>query len=492
MIIAMTPSYPTDYLIDLVRELCKQSSETEWIEFKVNNANPQRIGEYISALANSAAFYQKVNAYMVWGVQNGTHEIVGTNFNPFTTKKGNEPLENWLLRFLEPRMDFRFFEIMVDEKPVVILEVDSASHKPVAFSGIEYIRIGASKKDLKECPEKERALWRVFDVVRFEKEIAVERIKGDAILHIIDYTAYFNLLKIPIPNTRETILGILKQEELIVPNDASSWNITNLGAILFARDLKDFPHLKRKALRISQYFGNSKTVESRTKEIFKGYAVGFDLIIDSIESYLVNYEVVERIYRKEIRVFPAIAIRELVANALIHQDFLMRGTGPEVEIFDDRIEITNPGAPLVEVQRILDYPPVSRNEALVSLMRRFDLCEERGIGIDKVVEQIEYSHLPSPKFEIFPNHTRVVLFGPKSVVEMSDTERLQACYMHASLKYVQKGALTISSLQERFGLDEKSKATVSHYIHEAVEAGLIKPMDKDASQKDVKYVPYWA
>ena len=488
----MTPPYSTDYLIDLVLELCKQPHETEWIEFKVNNANPQRIGEYISALANSAALCQKVHAYMVWGVKNGTHEIVGTNFTPFAAKKGNEPLESWLLRLLVPRIDFRFFEVIVNDKPVVILEISSASHSPIAFGGIEYVRIGATKRNLKEYPEKERALWRVFDVVRFENEIAAEQIEGDSIIHIIDYTAYFNLLKIPIPQTQKTILSILNQEKLIVKNDAGKWNITNLGAILFARDLSDFPHLKRKALRISQYFGTSKTVESRTKEICKGYAVGFDLIIDSIDSYLVNYEIVERIYRKEIRVFPAIAIRELVANALIHQDFFMRGTGPEVEIFDDRIEITNPGAPLVEVQRILDYPPASRNEALVSLMRRFDLCEERGIGIDKVVEQIEYNHLPSPKFIIYPTHTQVVLFGPKSVSEMSNAEHLQSCYLHASLKYVQKSALTVSSLQERLGMTEENKATVSSYISKAVEANLIKPIDTDIPEEFMKYVPYWA
>ncbi len=488
----MTPPYPTDYLIDLVRELCKQSCETEWIEFKVNNANPQRIGECISALANSAALYQKVHAYMIWGVKNRTHEIVGTNFNPSTAKNGNEPLENWLLRLLEPRIDFRYFEVMVDDKPVVMLEVNSAWHKPVAFSGIEYIRIGASKKPLMEYPEKERSLWKTFDVVRFAKEIAAERINEESIFHTIDYTAYFNLLKIPIPNTREAILGILKQEELIVPNDAGSWDVTNLGAILFARDLNDFPQLKHKAFKITQYFGNSKTVESRTKEICKGYAVGFDLIIDSIDSYLVDSEVAKRIYRKKVRVYPAIALHELVANAIIHQDFLIRGTGPEVEIFDDRIVITNPGAPVVEVQRILDYPPVSRNEALVSLVRRFDLCKERGIGIDKVVEQIEYNHLPSPKFEIFPNHTRVVLFGPKSVDEMSDAEHLQSCYLHASLKYVQNSALTVSSLQERFGMEEDNKATLLSYVSKAVEANLIKPVDTEAPQEFMKYVPYWA
>ncbi len=90
--------------------------------------------------------------------------------------------------------------------------------------------------------------------------------------------------------------------------------------------------------------------------------------------------------------FPELAIRELVANALIHQDFSVTGAGPTVEIFDDRIDITNPGEPLVDTQRFLDTPPRSRNEALASLMRRARICEERGSGIDKVVLEVELLH----------------------------------------------------------------------------------------------------
>ena len=90
------------------------------------------------------------------------------------------------------------------------------------------------------------------------------------------------------------------------------------------------------------------------------------------------------------------AVRELVANALIHQDFSVTGAGPMVEIFDGRIEITNPGEPLVDTRRFLDNPPASRNEALTSLMRRFDICEERGSGIDKVVAEVERHQLPAP------------------------------------------------------------------------------------------------
>lgn len=190
--------------------------------------------------------------------------------------------------------------------------------------------------------------------------------------------------------------------------------------------------------------------------------------------------------------FPELAVRELVANALIHQDFFSTGTGPMVEIFDDRIEITNPGEPLVDTQRFVDTPPRSRNEALASLMRRIRICEERGSGIDKVGFQVELFQLPAPLFEVPQGFTRAVLFAHKPLSEMDKGERVRACYLHACLRYVTRRALTNASLRERFGVAQKNMATVSRYIREAVEAGMIKPVDGRAARRLRSYVPFWA
>ncbi len=102
-----------DYVTGLVHELRKLPNETEWLEFKRNDASPQDIGEYLSALANSAALYGKTHGYMVWGIDDATHEIVGTTFNPVKTKVGNEELENWLLHLLNPKIDFRFHSAVI-------------------------------------------------------------------------------------------------------------------------------------------------------------------------------------------------------------------------------------------------------------------------------------------------------------------------------------------------------------------------------------------
>jgi len=488
----MTGIRSNEYIDGLVRELCKLPHETEWVEFKGNNQDPHLIGEYISALSNAAALNGKAFAYMVWGVEDGSHVFTGTSFSPASAKKGNEPLETWLLRLLSPKIHFGFFELNLDGHSVVLLEIGRAFRHPVRFQNEAFIRVGQVKKPLKDAPERERELWRILDRTLFEDLPAVEHISSDEVLRMLDYTVYFDLLELPLPANREGILTALKNDNLIRACEAGGWDITNLGAILFAKKLGDFPQLKRKAIRVIQYRGAGRTDTLREQEISKGYASGFEGLITYIHGLLPVNEVIEKALRKTVAVFPELAVRELVANALIHQAFFVTGAGPMVEIFDDRIEITNPGEPLVDTQRFVDTPPKSRNETLASMMHRLRICEERGSGIDKVIAQIEIYQLPAPLFEVPEGFTRVVLFAHKPLIAMDKAERVRACYLHACLKYVSREFLTNASLRERFGVEEKNKAAVSRYIREAVDAGVIKPFDEDAARKLMKYVPFWA
>ena len=181
-----------------------------------------------------------------------------------------------------------------------------------------------------------------------------------------------------------------------------------------------------------------------------------------------------------------------MANALIHQDFFVTGAGPTVEIFDDRIEITNPGEPLVDTQRFVDTPPRSRNEAVASLMRRFRICEERGSGIDKVVFQVELFQLPAPLFERPEGFTRTVLFAHKPLSAMGKPDRIRACYLHACLCYVMRQPMTNASLRERFGIASTNKAMASRLLREALGAGMIRLVNEEVGHKSRSYVPFWA
>jgi ATP-dependent DNA helicase RecG len=476
----------------LLRELLALSGETEWLEFKCNYANPEEIGEYLSAIANAAALHGKQKGYVVWGVDGGKRQVVGTEFKPRQMKKGNEELENWLGRLLEPRLDFRIHEFTHEGKPVVLFEVPAASYMPVRFHGEEFIRVGSYKKKLKDYPDKEKTLWALFRHETFESGLARRAATAEEVLALIDYPAFFELLGQKLPENRSGILDRLLRERVIVEAGADRFDITNLGAVLFARRLDQFETLARKAVRVILYKGPHRIETIKEQTGNKGYAVGFEGLLGFLNDQLPRNEQIGQALRREVRMYPEIAIRELVANALIHQDFSLTGTGPTVEIFPDRIEITNPGTPLIDPLRFIDEPPRSRNEALASLMRRLNMCEERGSGVDKVIFQVELFQLPAPDFQVTSRHTKAVLYAPKKLDAMDQQDRIRACYQHACLCWVSNKTMTNATLRQRFGIAEANAAMASRIIRDTVEAGLIKRSDPEStSRKHARYVPFW-
>jgi ATP-dependent DNA helicase RecG len=489
---AVSANRDPEYYAGLVRELCKLPNETEWVEFKVNNSHPEEAGEYISALANSAALNGKAHGYLVWGVEDESHSIVGTQFDPASLRKGNEPLETWLLRLLRPRIHFRFVELNLDEKSVVCMEVERAVRHPVSFSGTEYVRIGEVKKPLKEAPDRERDLWRIFDDTPFESLVAAERVDAADVLQLLDYPAYFDLLNLPLPSTAATIVTALADDGIIRACAAGGWDITNLGAILLAKQIDRFAKLSRKAIRVVQYRGSGRTEALKEQIDNKGYAAGFEGLLAYINGILPANEIVGEALREAVPMFPELAVRELVANALIHQEFSTTGAGPMVEIFNDRIEITNPGHPLVDTARFVDSPPRSRNEALASMMRRFRICEERGSGIDKVVFEVELFQLPGPLFEAPNGSTRAVLFAHKDLRDMDKPDRVRACYLHACLCHVTNRRMTNTTLRKRFGIADQNASVASRLLNEAVAAGAIAIQDQTVGTRSRCYVPFWA
>ncbi len=468
-------------------------AETEWLEFKENRAEPDDVGEYVSGISNSATLHGRDTGFIVWGVRDGTRELVGTGFQPRQRKIGNEELEPWLAFHLSPRLDLRIRQFVCDGKPVVLIQVPAATHTPVRFKHVEYVRIGSCKKKLADFPEKERALWALLSRTSFEQGVAQRDVAPGDVLKLLDYRAYFELLGQGLPEDRSGILDRLRQEDFIVSVSGERYNVTNLGAILFAKDLDAFGGLARKAVRVIVYRGTNRVETKREQQGRLGYAPAFERLIGFINDQLPQSEEIGEALRRENRMYPAVAIRELVANALIHQDLHLTGTGPTVEIFDGRVEITNPGVPLVDTLRFMDNPPRSRNETLAAFMRRISVCEERGSGIDKVVSAVELSQLPAPDFVVTDNHTKVVLFAPKKWAKMDRGDRVRACYQHACLMYVSNLRMTNATLRKRFGISEENYSMVSRVIGEAIGAGLVKPYDPESSSKrHASYLPFWA
>lgn len=475
----------------LLADLCRERQETPWLEFKENNGNPQEVGEYISALSNSAALAGRGAGYLVWGATDVGHRVVGTSFDPHTTRKGGEDLIPWLARMLEPHVSFEFKKVSVGGLTVWILEVAAARHRPTAFAGTEYIRVGSYKKKLREYPEFERKLWKSFETETFETGVARDRLDENAVLDLIDYPEYFRVLKRPLPEGRRGIIESLEAEGLIEKSSVG-WAVTNLAAVLFARDFSGVSAVARKAVRVVQYRGTSRVETVREQEGARGYAVGFEGLIGFLMGMLPANEVIGQALRTQTPMYPELAVRELVANMMIHQDFTVAGAGPMIEVFDDRIEIRNPGTPIIDPLRFIDAPPKSRNEALAGMMRRAGVCEERGSGWDKIASQAEVHQLPSPRIDVVESSTTVTLFAPRELAAMDKDERIRAVYQHACLRYVSSQKVTNTSVRERFGIGQNSSAAASRLLNDAMTAGLITLYDPTVGARARRYVPYWA
>jgi predicted HTH transcriptional regulator len=323
----------------------------------------------------------------------------------------------------------------------------------------------------------------------FETESAKDGLDISDIVKLLSTETYFDLMKLPYPSTQQGVVDKFIEENLVVKNEG--YSITKLGAVLFAKNLRDFEGLERKSVRVIVYKGKNKVETTREQIGSKGYAIGFSGLVDWVNGQLPANEEIGKALRKDAKMYPEIAIRELVANALIHQDLTEKGF-PMIEIFSDRIEISNPGIPLVTPERFIDGY-LSRNDRLADLMRRMGFCEEKGSGLDKVIFYNELYQLPPIDVIVTDNRTRVSIFSYKTLNELDKKEKIRACYQHACLKYVSNEKMTNQSLRERFKIEDQNSATASRIIRDSLESKLIKEDDPESkSRKYASYLPFWA
>lgn len=455
--------------------------ENEHLEFKEakQQYDSTKLLRYCVALANEGG------GYLVLGVSDkAPRKVVGTQ-----AFLNSGEIKAKILEALRIRVDVQ--EVQHPDGRVLVFEVPARPiGQPLHHEGAYLMRSG---EDL--VPMSADRLRRIFAEGRpdFLSQDASWALDADAVVAMLDVQTFFDLLKLPLPATREGMIERLLDEKL-VRVDGPQLRITNLGALLLAKDMRQFETLQRKTVRMVKYQGKNKLETERDRIGQKGYAVGFEGLIGYINSQLPMNERIGQALREEVRLFPEPAIRELVANALVHQDFEETGGSVMVEIYADRIEISNPGQPLIPAERFVDEYK-SRNERLADLMRRMGICEEKGSGIDKVVSSTEYYQLPALDVRVSPLHTTVVLFAHKAFADMEPGERVRACYLHCCLKYVSNEKMTNQSLRERFKLeDSRAKtASVSQIIAAAALQKLIKLDDPDnASKRYAKYVPFWA
>lgn len=469
--------------LDTLTRWLATPAESEHLEFKEakQQFDTAKLLRYCVALANEGG------GHLVLGVSDKLpRRVVGTQ--AFVAATDLNDIKSRIVDKLRIRVEA--VELAHTDGRVLVFEVPSRpTGQPLDFEGAYLMRAG---EDL--VPMTPDQLRRIFAEGQPDwfVQAAKERASADEVIALLDTQTYFDLSRMPYPTTREGVLSRLAGEGLITQT-AAGWTITNLAAILLAKRLDGFsPMLARKAPRVVIYEGTDKTRTREDKPGNRGYAVGFESLVDFVHSAAPQNHSIEQVVREEVKMFPKQALRELIANALVHQDFSATGASVMIEMYADRVEISNPGTPPISVERFIDEFR-SRNERLADFMRRLGICEEKGSGVDKVVKAAEVFQLPAPDFRVGEVRTTAVLFAHQDFSAMSKTDRVRACYQHCCLMYVSNQRMSNQSLRERFGLPESKAATVSLVIGAAKEAGVIKADESETSStRYARYLPFWA
>lgn len=458
-------------------------AESERLEFKEAKTqfHVDRLLRCCAALANEGG------GYLVLGVSDTPpRRVVSTG--AFPSESALNDLKARIVDKLRLRVDVT--ELAHRHGRVLVFEVPSRPMgQAISYDGAFLMRAGEDTVAM--TPD---ALKRIFaeDAQDWFDGVARADADADDVVALLDTQSYFELLRLPYPTSRDGVLERLVSEGLI-GRTAGGWYITNLAAILLAKRLDAFsPALARKAPRVVLYDGVNKLKTRDDRPGSRGYAIAFENLVDFVHASAPKNRFIEEAVRQEVKMFPRQALRELIANALVHQDFQATGASVMIEMYDDRVEISNPGVPPVPVERFIDEYR-SRNERLADLMRRMGICEEKGSGIDKVVDAAEMFQLPAPDFRAGALRTTVVLFAHQEFGDMSRADRIRACYQHCCLRYVTNRRMSNQSLRERFRLGESSSATVSLIIGATKDVGLIKLDNTETnSTRYARYLPFWA
>lgn len=473
---------------NIIKDLKNRNSETPCIEVKETQLEKDKLGETIAGISNSCLLEDREFGYIIFGVKDDTWEIVGTDKKLANYKVGNQEIILYLSTLLNPLVEFKMEDdILIEGKKLSVIKIHTATHTPISYKKEIYIRIGSNVKPAKEFPEKLKILWGKTTGFDYEQTIVKENLTEDEVLTLLDYRNYYGIKNLEIPNTKKEIIFNFIKDGFIIEKDNNNYSIKALGALLIANNLQDFG-LERKGVRVIIYNGKTKSKIKKQLTGTRGYAVGFTNLIRNIERELPIEERFDSVgIRKTYEFYPKDIIRELVANAIIHQDLNIKGFETRIEIYEDRVEITNPGKALIDIWQFYNCNR-SRNEKLAYFMREIGICEELGSGIDRIVEISEKENRFTPKYITNDEYVNVKLFKEKNFDQMTDDDKMNILYYHCCYSYSVEDYMSNTSLRARFLLDNSKTSIdkISRLIKKAKESNLIKP----SSSKT--YIPFWA
>lgn len=389
----------TAELAALMDRLRAEPREAEWLEFKANRFDSQALGEYLSALANSACLVGKPRGYLVFGIEDGTHEVVGTTFDPASENgKGNQPLPLWLSLGLQPNIGFEIHPFEYHGKRVVLFEVHPAFGRPVKFYGTAYVRDGSSKTELSRYPEKERQIWQ-------------RRIDWSA--HVCAQATLDDLDPLAIAKARheyETKFPA-KAAEVDGWDDATFLNkakvmirggITNAALLLLGKP-ESSTLLTPAVARITWILKNERNEELDYQHFEPPYLLNVDKVLARIRNLTVRELPSGTLFPVELTQYDPWVIREALHNCIAHQDYGLRGRINVIET-PDALILSNVGGFLpgnVETVIWQDAPSeLYRNPFLAEAMVNLNMIDTQGGGIKRMFQTQRRRFFPLPDYDL--------------------------------------------------------------------------------------------
>lgn len=467
-------------LEDFVRRALSIPNETRVIEFKEarRQYSFDKAAEYCAALANEGG------GHLILGVTDKTpRTIIGTE-----AFRNVQETERKLHDKLRLRIELD--EVLIDTHRVVVIKAGARPvGQPVTIDGRYLMRQGESLVDM--TPDQLRAIFQETALSYLESSL-VSDLEPDQVEEHIDTRAFFSLSKTQAPDDVQQRCQVLAGQRLIARCGAEKYSILGMGAALFARDLTEYENLSPRRLRFLQYRGQDRTDASRDVVTKRGYALEFATFLEMVNAAIPVDERIQESHRRTVPMYQPVALREIVANAIVHQDFTSTPSMIAVELFDGRLEVTNPGLPITNTRRFVeDTKP--RNHALAMMMRELSMCEARGSGIQRALEANEETGAADPAFHAGDGLTRAILIGKHDFKTMTAEERNWAIFMHACYLYSRREAITNASFRRRYAIPDKSSSLVSTHIQQTVEEGLLKLQDAGStSRRFARYVPFYA
>ena len=432
--------------------------ENSQIEFK------KRINKELAS--EICAFSNSQGGIILLGVDDN-NIVTGLDIDNTTRSK----LES-TISAINPRPEIEIIETKYEDKNIIIIDCKAGKNKPYIISGSIYVRYGANSQKLTTAIEIrdffQQANQIFWDITKCEKFSYPNDFDNEL------YEDFIAKSKISKALTQEQIIDNLELT-------TETGHFKSGAVLFFAKNPKSFfTHI---GIRCILFKGNTKRyiIDDKvfTGNLFSQYENSLKYINSKLET---RYEIESQGFlpRKEILEIPENAFKESIINALSHRDYYARGAIIHVEIFDNRVEITNPGG-LVPQVRDSEFgtKSFSRNDLIFGLFKRMDLVEKVGTGIPRIKALMKSAGLFEPEFKI-KGFFVVKLYRPIQFSKWLNNLEIELDKNQENILFAVsvKKDITYAELTEKIGL---GRTTIENNMKKLKDLNLVNRIGKKRS-----------